>query len=120
MDIKRLPEASRVIFPVPWCEEFNFQIKDIITKLRIVAKEKAHEIVTSKEVTSMTRIFTARKGCKKPLIVLIEGEPGMGKTTLCQRLVYDWASKQCHEWDKSFPSIDVLLLFRCHLIKSTI
>ena len=109
-----------MILPVPWCEEFSFQIEDIFTRLRIVEKEKTRGIVTSKEVTSMTSIFTPHKGCKQPLIVLIEGEPGMGKTTYCQKLVYDWASKQCHEWDESFPRIDVLLLLRCREIKSTL
>ncbi|XP_015747438.1 PREDICTED: protein NLRC3-like [Acropora digitifera] len=68
----------------------------------------------------MTSIFTPHECCKQPLIVLIEGEPGMGKTTYCQKLVCDWASKQCREWDKSFPVIDVLLLLRCRGIKSTI
>ena len=109
-----------VISPVPWCEKFSFQIKDIFTRLRIVEKEKTRGIVTSKEVTSMTSIFKPHEGCKQPLIVLIEGEPGMGKTTYCQKLVYEWASKQCHEWDESFPRIDVLLLLRCREIKSTI
>ena len=109
-----------MILPVPWCEEFSFQIEDIFTRLRIVEKDKIRGIVTSKEVTSMTSIFTPHEGCKQPLIVLIEGEPGMGKTTYCQKLVYDWASKQCHEWDASFPRIDVLLLLRCRQIKSTL
>ena len=107
-----------VIVPVPWCEEFSFHIKDIFTRLRIVEKEKTRGIVTSKAVTSMTSIFTPHDGCEQPVIVLIEGEPGMGKTTYCQKLVYDWASKQCHEWDESFPRIDVLLLLRCREIKS--
>ena len=109
-----------MIFPVPWCEKFSFQIKDIFTRLRIVVKEKTRGMVTLKEVTSMTSIFTPHEGCEQPLIVLIEGEPGMGKTTYCRKLVYDWASKQCHEWDESFPRIDVLLLLRCREIKSTI
>ena len=109
-----------MIFPLPWCEEFSFQIEDIFTRLRIVAKEKTSGIVTSKEVTSMTSIFTPHEGCEQPLIVLIEGEPGIGKTTYCQKLAYDWASKQCHEWDESFPRIKVLLLLRCREIKSTI
>ena len=109
-----------MILPVPWCEKFSFQIKDIFTRLRIVAKEKTRGMVTSEEVTSMTSIFTPHEGCERPLIVLIEGEPGMGKTTYCRKLVYDWASKQCHEWDESFPRIDVLLLLRCREIKSTI
>ena len=109
-----------MILPVPWCEEFSFKIEHIFTRLRIVAKEKTRGIVTSNEVTSMKSIFTPHKDCKKPLIVLIEGEPGMGKTTYCQKLVYDWTSKQCREWDDSFPRIEVLLFLRCRRIKSTL
>ena len=43
----------------------------------------------------------------------------MGKTTYCQKLAYDWATKQ-NKWDPSFPEIEVLLLLRCHEIKSDI
>ena len=113
-------KCEGVILPIPWCEEFNFQMEDIFTRLRIVEKEKTRGITTIKEVTNMTSIFTPHKDCKKPLIVLIEGEPGMGKTTYCQKLAYDWASKQCSEWDDLFPRIDVLLLLRCRRIKSTL
>ncbi|XP_067041885.1 NLR family CARD domain-containing protein 3-like [Acropora muricata] len=113
-------KCEGVILPVPWCEEFIFRIENIFTRLKIVEKEKTPRIVNAKEVTSMTSIFTPHRDCKKPLIVLIEGEPGMGKTTYCRKLVYDWASKQCHEWDESFPRIDVLLFLKCREIKSTI
>ena len=113
-------KCEGVILPVPWCEGFNFRIEDIFTRVRIVAKEKTRGIATTKEVTNMTSIFTPHESCEQPLIVFIEGEPGMGKTTYCQKLVFDWASKQCGEWDESFPRIDVLLLLRCRGIKSTI
>ncbi|XP_067040083.1 protein NLRC3-like [Acropora muricata] len=113
-------KCEGVILPIPWCDEFNFQIEDIFTRLRIVAKERTRGIATTEEVTNMTRIFTPHRCCKQPQIVLIEAEPDMGKTTYCQKLVYDWASKQCGEWDESFPRIDVLLLLRCRGIKSTI
>ena len=43
----------------------------------------------------------------------------MGKTTYCQKLAYDWATKQ-GDWDPSFPEIEVLLLLKCHEIKSDI
>ena len=43
----------------------------------------------------------------------------MGKTTYCQKLAYDWATKQ-GEWDQSFPEIEVLLLLRCRDINSNI
>ncbi|XP_074620927.1 uncharacterized protein LOC141879544 [Acropora palmata] len=113
-------KCEGVILPIPWCEDFNFQIEDIFTRLKIVAKEKTRRIATTKEVTNMTSVFTPHECCEHPLIVLIIGEPGMGKTTYCQKLVFDWASKRCREWDESFPRIDVLLFLRCRRIKSTI
>ena len=113
-------KCEGVILPVPWCDRFNFKIEDIFTRLRIVEKETTRGIVTTRKVTNMTGIFTPHKLCKQPLIVLIQGKPGMGKTTYCQKLVFDWASKQCHGWDETFPRIDVLLFLRCRGIKSTI
>ena len=113
-------KCEGVVLPVPWCEEFNFQIEDIFTRLRIVAKEKTRGIATTKELTNMTSVFIPHECSKQPLIVLIEGEPGMGKTTYCQKLAFDWASKDCVEWDESFPRIDVLLFLRCRGIESTI
>ncbi|XP_067042145.1 NLR family CARD domain-containing protein 3-like [Acropora muricata] len=112
-------KCEGVIFPVPWCDEY-FRIEDIFTRLSLVSEEKTRGIATTKEVTNMTSIFTPHECCEQPLTVLIEGEPGMGKTTYCQKLAFDWASKQCGEWDESFPRIDVVLLLRCRGIKSTI
>ena len=43
----------------------------------------------------------------------------MGKTTSCQKRAYDWATSREH-WDKSFPMIALLLLLRCHDIKSNL
>ncbi|XP_068738348.1 protein NLRC3-like isoform X2 [Montipora capricornis] len=108
-----------VVFPVPWCEGFSFQIENIFTRLKIVAKEKTRGTL-AKEITNMTSIFTSHEDCQHPRIVLIEGEPGMGKTTYCQKLAYDWATKQDCEWDESFPKVEVLLLLRCREIESSI
>ena len=104
--------------PVPWCENFSFNLNDIFTRLKIVSKEKTRGTLTD-EITNLTGIFRAHKDCQKPRTVLIEGDPGMGKTTYCQKLAYDWATKP-EEWDESFPEIEVLLLLRCHDIKSDI
>ena len=108
-----------VILPVPWCDSFSFQLENIFTRLRIVAKEKACGKVTN-EVTSMTSIFTPHEDCQQPLVVLIEGEPGMGKTTYCRKLAYDWATRQGRKWDESFPRVEVLLLLRCREVESSI
>ncbi|XP_068724117.1 protein NLRC3-like [Montipora capricornis] len=106
------------ISPVPWLDDFSFHLDDVFTKLKILSKEKTRGTLTD-EITNMTAIFRGHKDCAKPRTVLIEGDPGMGKTTYCQKLAYDWAMKR-EEWDKSFPEIDVLLLLRCRDIKTDI
>ena len=81
-----------------------------------MSKEKKRGTLTD-EITNMTGIFKAYKDCQRPRTVLIEGEEG--KTTYCQKLAYDWATKR-DQWDPSFPDIEVLLLLRCHDIKTDI
>ena len=94
-------------------------MNDIFTRLKIVNREKTRGTLTDDEITNMTAIFRPHPKCQKPRKVLIEGDPGMGKTTYSQKLAYDWANKQ-NEWDASFPAIEVLLLLRCNDIKSSI
>ncbi|CAH3146477.1 unnamed protein product [Porites evermanni] len=113
------------LLPVPWLEDFSFHMNDIFTRLRIVGKGKTQGVLND-DITDMTAIFMPIKEMengegkeKKPRTVLIEGDPGMGKTTYCQKLAYDWATKQ-NEWDPSFPEIEVLLLLKCHEFKSDI
>ena len=106
------------LLPVPWCDDFSFNLNEIFTRLRIVGKEKTRGEMTD-DITNMTAIFKPHEECEKPRTVLIEGDPGIGKTTYCQKLAYDWATKQ-ENWDKSFPTITILLLLRCHDIKSNI
>ena len=109
---------ERRLLPVPWLDEFSFHINDIFTRLKILGKEKTQGVLTD-DITNMTAIFKAHAECQRPRTVLIEGDPGMGKTTYCQKLAYDWATKQ-NEWDPCFPEIEVLLLLKCHEIKSDI
>ena len=106
------------LLPVPWCEDFSFHLNEIFTRLKIVSKEKTRGELTN-DITDMTAIFKPHVECQRPRTVLIEGDPGMGKSTYCQKLAYDWATKQT-EFDPSFPDIDVLLLLKCHEVKSSI
>ena len=106
------------LLPVPWYEDFSFHLNEIFTRLKIVSKEKTRGVLTD-DITNITAIFKAHVECQRPRIVLIEGDPGMGKSTYCQKLAYDWATKQ-KEFDPSFPDIDVLLLLKCHEVKSSI
>ena len=76
------------LLPVPWCEDFSFRLNEIFTRLKIVSKEKTRGILTD-DITNMTAIFKAHVECQRPRTVLIEGDPGMGKSTYCQKLAYD-------------------------------
>ena len=106
------------LLPVPWCDDFSFHLNEIFTRLKIVSKEKTRGDL-SDDITNMTAIFKPHAECQRPRTVLLEGDPGMGKSTYCQKLAYDWATKK-EQWDTSFPKIEVLLLLRCHEIRSTI
>ena len=77
--------------PFPWCEDFHFQLSDIYTQLRMVSREKKARATAEQRVVETTEIFNPHEECKQPRKVLIEGKPGMGKTTYCNKVAYDWA-----------------------------
>ena len=77
--------------PFPWCEEFQFQLSDIYTRLRMVSRGKKARATAEQRVVETTEIFKPHEECKQPRKVLIEGKPGMGKTTYCNKVAYDWA-----------------------------
>ena len=54
-------------------------------------------------------IFGVLKKGDDPMI-LIEGSPGIGKTTFCLKLAYDWANQSCVA---SFPEFELVLLLKC-------
>ena len=102
---------------LPWCEELNFSLNEIFTRLKIVNRDKTRRVRTE-EIANMTEIFKPHKECPKPRTVLIEGDPGIGKTTYCQKLAYDWAEGQ--EMDASFPDIKLLVLLKCREMSGNI
>ena len=53
------------------------------------------------------------------VIVLVEGSPGMGKTTFCLKIAHDWANKATSKVD-SFPQFEVVLLLKCRDIHGDI
>ena len=98
--------------PFPWCEDFQFQLSDIYTRLRMVNREKKARATAEQRVVETTEIFKPHEECEKPRKVLIEGKPGMGKTTYCNKVAYDWATKELEAGDY-FPEFELLLLLKC-------
>ena len=73
----------------------------------------------------MDDIFKPHEECPQPRTVLIEGDPGIGKTTYCNKLAYDWATKELEQGEdtssgSSFPKFKVVLLLKCRDISDTI
>ena len=67
-------------------------------------------------VVTMSEIFKSHEECENPRSSLIEGKPGMGKTTYCKKLVYGWAiGKQ--ETGGFLPSFKIVLFIKCRDMK---
>ena len=76
-------------------------------------KDKRKGSLTEK-VVDMSGIFQPHENCPNPRVVLIEGDPGMVKTTYCNKLAFDWATRQ------DFLEFKVVLLLKCCDINSNL
>ena len=102
--------------PFPWCEEFHFHLDNVYTRLKVISRKKERGTATNNTV-DMSEILKPHEECSQPRTVLIEGKPGMGKTTYCKKLVYDWATRN-QEAEYGFPTFETVLLLRCRDMKS--
>ena len=96
--------------------ERNFD--DIHTELKLVRRNKDGYQVTDK-VVKMPEIFQSHEELKdrrQPRSVLLEGDPGMGKTVFCQKLTYDWAVGKSVG---SMADVDVLLKLKCRDLENS-
>ena len=98
--------------PFPWREDFLFHLNDIYTRLRVVSKEKKARAKAEQRVVKTNEIFKPHEECEKPRKVLIEGNSGMGKTTYCNKVAYDWATKELEAGDY-FPEFELVLWLKC-------
>ena len=100
-----------ILCPFLWCEdEAQFKLDNIFTRLQI--GRKTREWSTMTDNVNMTDIFRPHAECDNPRVVLVEGNPTMGKTTYCQKLAHDWSLSRIPS-DSCFPKVEVLLLLKC-------
>ena len=98
-----------VLCPFTWCEdELQFKLNDIFTSLQMKRKTKERSKLPD-EVVNMTDVFTPHAECENPRVVLVEGNPAMGKTAFCQMLAHDWSLSRI----PSFSKVKILLLLKC-------
>ncbi|XP_020609998.1 uncharacterized protein LOC110048568 [Orbicella faveolata] len=93
--------------PLLWESTIKLPLEDVYTRLKIVSRRKRDFQLQNDEV-SMEGIFEENDD----VVVLVEGSPGIGKTTFCLKIAYDWAKQQIPK-GHSFPEFVVLLLLKC-------
>ena len=90
--------------PLLWSKGTKLQLEKVYTKLRVVSKGEAE----GSEI-EVDDIFGSSKEDNDPLVI-VEGSPGIGKTTFCLKLAHDWANGAM---PRNFPSFKLVFLLKC-------
>ena len=90
--------------PLLWNKSVKLHLDEVHTRLKIVARRNGH----GDSEIDLGKIFCRNKG--EGSMVLAEGSPGIGKTTLCLKLAYDWANESM---PSTFPVFELVLLLKC-------
>ena len=103
--------------PLPWIDKMQFKLENLYTKLSVVKREKSGWIKTKKNVELSDIFDEDEESESSPRIILIEGSPGTGKTTLSLKLAYDWAKGKM---PNKFPEVELVLLIKCRDMEASI
>ena len=102
---------------LPWSDKMQFNLENLYTKLSVVKRKKSGWKKT-KQIVELPDIFDKDKESRSnPKIILIEGSPGTGKTTLSLKLAYDWATGKM---PNKFPEVELVLLIKCRDMENSI
>ena len=98
--------------PLLWDSDIQLPIDEVYTRLQMKWRKKAYFQLTEKEVHMYEIFKPAREGEKGARMVLVEGNPGIGKTTFCLKIASDWAKKVVPV-EFHFPMFQLLFLLKC-------
>ncbi|CAH3189371.1 unnamed protein product, partial [Porites lobata] len=121
--------------PLLWDSTIELPLENVYTRLKIISRRKLAsqmeatmasmlvegqkpDSVSGNDEVNVTEIFkTLEKG--KDVMTLVEGSPGIGKTTFCLKLAYDSTHGKIPT-ECSFPKFEVVLLLKCRDIDGNI
>ena len=122
--------------PLFWDSTIQLPLEKVYTRLKIVSRRRGgnqgetkcwgdviwaedfrrDEIWTEAwaKKANPCNVFSVLKE-NKDVTTIVEGNPGIGKTTFCLKLAYEWAN-QCSS-AASFPEFELVLLLKCRDIE---
>ena len=118
--------------PLFWESTIQLPLEKVYTRLKIVSRrrggnqgetERWSDVIWAEEsrrdATSAEARANKANPCdvfgklkeNKDVMTIVEGSPGIGKTTFCLKLAYDWANQSSSA--VSFPEFELVLLLKC-------
>ena len=96
----------------------SFTVPDKIEDVVSPAEGGNADVLREHDEVNVFEIFkTLEKG--EDVMTLVEGSPGIGKTTFCLKLAYDWARGKIPT-ECTFPKFEFVLLLKCRDIDGNI
>ncbi|ELT98760.1 hypothetical protein CAPTEDRAFT_204371 [Capitella teleta] len=98
------------IRPMPWQQDIYLNLTDVFVErqLKLKTNYKGDE-----RIVTMDDLFTPQQTKEIPRRLLIEGNPGIGKSTICQTLAHEWGKQSCGRHCRTLcvHSFDLVLYF---------
>ena len=103
--------------PLLWNSTIQLPIEQVYTRLKIVSRGK----LAIQEKDDDVNVFDIFKvlDLGEDVMTIVEGSPGIGKTTFCLKLAYDWAHGNIPS-ECSFPKFEFVFLLKCRDIDGDI
>ena len=103
--------------PLLWDSTIQLPIEQVYTRLKIVSRGKLAIQMDDDEVNVFDIFEVPGRG--EDVMTIVEGSPGIGKTTFCLKLAYDWAHGNIPS-ECSFPKFEFVFLLKCRDIDGDI
>ncbi|XP_022806872.1 uncharacterized protein LOC111343936 [Stylophora pistillata] len=100
--------------PLLWENTLKLPLDDVYTILSMVGRRKTDFRLEDRKVKMFDIFKTLNQSGES--MVLVEGSPGIGKTTFCLKISHDWANQNIPN-ESAFPIFKLLLLLRCRDIQ---
>ena len=100
--------------PLLWSKGMKLQLEEVYTRLKVVSRRKAGSSEMAEiDVDDIFKSSDEDNG----QLVLVEGSPGTGKTTICLKLAHDWANGAM---PRNFPSFKLVFVLKCRDISKDV